>query len=215
MIIKRINESIVHVKFKTQRELTETLLRFQEHYESPKFRNKIFTLGEYRKYYCDRFGSFTYYDDNAGFNFPSITLKAFYDGLFDPLTDKEKKFLESFQNRTDDFYVIGTYCDNDAEEDYIDHELTHALFSTNKTYKKEVEKILKHIDLRRTIKGLKRIGYHEEVCFDETQAYMATGVEIFVEHKIWYSIDKVDDLRKLANKHLKRLKANQRKYFDI
>lgn len=39
----------IHVAtFDTQRELCSTFLRFQEHYESPEFRGKVFSLAEYR-----------------------------------------------------------------------------------------------------------------------------------------------------------------------
>jgi len=35
---------IVHAKFECPIEASSTFIRFQEYYESPKFRNEIFTL---------------------------------------------------------------------------------------------------------------------------------------------------------------------------
>lgn len=215
MIIKRINNNIVHVRFKTQKELAETLIRFQEYYESPKFKNKIFTLGEIRQYYCNRFGSFTYFEDTAGFNFPSSSLKPFYSGLFDPLTKGEQKFLDTFKNRPDNFYIIGTYTEEaDYETECINHELAHALYHTNPKYKKDVEKALKSTNTDRMFKGLTKIGYHLDVCLDEAHAYLATGVDVLVENKIWYCVDTADKMRKLTTKYINLLKANQIKHFD-
>jgi len=49
MKITNINNSIVRVHFETQKELTKTFIKIQEHYESPEFRGKIFTLGQFRE----------------------------------------------------------------------------------------------------------------------------------------------------------------------
>ena len=63
MKVVRVRKDIFHLKFNSQQELAETFLRFQEHYESPKYRGKVFTLGEFRKWYTDVHGSFSYYQD--------------------------------------------------------------------------------------------------------------------------------------------------------
>jgi hypothetical protein len=213
--LKRINNDIVHVKFKTQRLLSETLLRFQEYYESPKFKGKIFTLGEFRKWYGSEYGGFSFYEDVAGFNFPSYALKPFYEGLFDPLTKYESEFIEMFRNREDNFYIIGTYCEDEASEDYLDHELCHALWHTNKLYKKGVNRLLKAADLSKTIKGFtKKLGYHKDVVFDEIQAYLSTDVTMLVDRDIEYPVKKVIPLKTHANRYIRRLRSNQKKFFD-
>jgi len=56
-------------------------LRFEEYYESPRFKGRIFTFDEYRKWYVKnspkgkKTGRFTYYSDWSGFNIPSYALK--------------------------------------------------------------------------------------------------------------------------------------------
>ena len=90
-IIKhKVADGIYLLRFKTQYELTSTFLRVQEHYESPQFHGRIFTLEQYMDWYVARYGSFSYYQDWSGFNVPSTAFQPFYDGKFDPLTEKEK-----------------------------------------------------------------------------------------------------------------------------
>jgi len=90
--------------FPTQRDVTLTLLRFQEHYESPKFRGKIFSLEEFKRWYVAnspngiKTGEFTYYTDWNGFNIPSYVLQPFRDGKFNPLSEQERKFLDIFKD---------------------------------------------------------------------------------------------------------------------
>jgi len=51
MVIEKrdLSDKIHLMIFDNQKELTTTFLRFQEHYESPKFRGKIFSLKEFIK----------------------------------------------------------------------------------------------------------------------------------------------------------------------
>ena len=91
--IKQQPFSSVWVSADSQEELGNTFIRFQEHYENPHFKNQIFTLGQIRSWYSNTYGADTYQNDWSGFNFPSIILKPFREGLFDPLTDEEKALL--------------------------------------------------------------------------------------------------------------------------
>ena len=58
---RKIGNNIYLLMFENQFELCSTMLRFQEYYESPKFKNKIFTLEEYKKWYSKGNKKFTYY----------------------------------------------------------------------------------------------------------------------------------------------------------
>ncbi|MEK7106247.1 MAG: ABC transporter ATP-binding protein, partial [Patescibacteria group bacterium] len=69
--------SIYLVEAPTQYALASTFLRFQEHYESPKFRGQFFSLEEFMDWYAEEYGNFTYYKDWTGFNIPSYILKSF------------------------------------------------------------------------------------------------------------------------------------------
>ena len=72
MKVMRPRDQIIHLKFKRKKDLTQTMLRFQEHFESPKFRNKFFSLEEFKAWYITTTpnNKFTYYSDWSGFNFP-------------------------------------------------------------------------------------------------------------------------------------------------
>src|ERR1700730_3525707 len=92
-----IGKGIYLLRFKTQYQLTATFLRVQEHYESPRFHGRIFSLEQYMDWYASRYGNFTYYQDWAGFNVPSTALQPFYEGKFDPLSEKEMQLLGVFK----------------------------------------------------------------------------------------------------------------------
>src|SRR5882757_828898 len=97
-IIKhKVADGIYLLRFKTQYELTSTFLRVQEHYESPEFHGRIFSLEQYMDWYAEQYGNFTYYQDWSGFNVPSTAFAPFYAGAFDPLTRKERRLLRFFE----------------------------------------------------------------------------------------------------------------------
>lgn len=207
MGMEELIKDVFNTNFPAQFELASTFLRFQEYYESPEFRGKIFALEEFKKWYIanspkgKETGEFTYYEDWSGFNVPSYTLEPFYDGKFDPLTNKEQNLLDSFKGRREKrFYIIGT-CGK--EKNSLKHEMAHGLFYTNPEYKKEVLEVLKTVD-QSVIKSIENFfsasrGYHPDVWIDETHAYLVTDL---------YSLEKMGiDTKKLkkANRKLNRI----------
>lgn len=170
-IKKQIFNSFL-VSADTQKELGQTMMRFQEYYENPFWQGKIFTTKEFLNWYKEEYGAKTYYKDWHGFNFPSHVLQPFKDGLFNPLTKKEKELLRFFKNKKGKFYIIGA-----NQKDVLEHELCHALYFTNKKYKELINKfILKN---KKQIKNLEeyliKLGYHKSVILDEIQAYILDG----------------------------------------
>lgn len=179
MKLHKITSNIIHVKFKSQIEMCETFCRFQEHYESPEFRGKIFTLGQYREWYSEHYGSWSYYTDWNGFNIPDYVLNPFKQGLFDPLSEKEKNFLERFRYRKGKFYIIGTY---DSLPEALNHEIAHALYYLDEEYKKEVDQIISKADKIAPAwiafeNFLLEKGYTAEVIDDEIQAFLSSNTE--------------------------------------
>lgn len=150
-------------------ELADSMMRFQEHYENPFWKGKIFTIGQFKKWYSSKYGFDSYRFDWVGFNFPSNTLNPFKEGLFDPLTPNEKIIVDYFRYRSDDFYVIGS-----NKKDVLKHELCHALYYNSKKYKNEINDLFNKNKnkLNKPIKHLIKIGYHKDVIFDELQAYI-------------------------------------------
>jgi hypothetical protein len=162
-----IAEGVFLVRFDTQYALASTFLRIQEHYESSRFRNRVFSLEQYMDWYAERFGAFTYYEDWSGFNVPSTALDPFYAGEFDPLLEKEQRFLRLFRNERRPFYVIGISDDEDLK-----HELVHALFSTRPAYRRAVRAAMRGYDTSALEKRLAAMGYHRSVLPDEVNAYL-------------------------------------------
>jgi hypothetical protein len=175
MRVEQIDDNIYNLIMNTQSILCRTFMRFQEHYESPKYKGEIFSRREFKEWYKRDRGSdiFTYEVDWTGFNFPSWVLKPFYEGKFDPLLDCEKKLLEQFEHIKDErFYVIGTLpCDKEI----LIHEIAHGLWDCNEQYREEQQFIIdfhhiKPVDKLR--EHLIVMGYCQEVIEDEVHAYL-------------------------------------------
>jgi hypothetical protein len=164
----RIAKGIYLLRFENQYQLAATFLRVQEHYESPRFHGRIFTLEQYMDWYVARYGSFSYYQDWSGFNVPSTAFQPFYDGKFDPLTEKEKRLLGLFKGLRERFYVIGIYGHGQS----LTHELAHALFFVDTAYREAVRKAMRGYNTSRLEKQLADAGYARHVIPDEVQAYL-------------------------------------------
>ncbi len=206
--LRELAPGVFHLVFATQEEVASTFLRFQEHYESPEFRGKIFTLDEYKAWYIRTMGGFTYYQDWAGFNFPSRVLEPFYEGKFDPLTEKEKSLLELFRPyRGTRFYIIATF-DGAGELGTVHHETAHAFYYMNDAYHREVDEVLATLDQGPIHDWFRRsAGYHESVFQDETHAYLINGVESLARAGIDLSPYRVaiDRLHEIFNRHFDSL----------
>jgi hypothetical protein len=177
--VEKINvlENIALLVFENQFELTSTFLRFQEHYESPEFRGKIFTLDEYKDWYTKQKGKFSYYTDWNGFNIPSYVLTPFVEGKFNPLSNKELHLINLLKEAKDPFYIIGIHkeLESSRKSQNLKHEVAHGLFYTNPEYKRNIQKILSEYDLTDLKQWLKSTGgYHDEVLDDECHAYSLT-----------------------------------------
>lgn len=197
-IKKQIFNSVL-VSASSSSELAEAFMRFQEYYENPFWQEKIFTIGQFKNWYSENYGGDTYRHDWHGFNIPSSVLIPFKKGLFDPLTKLEKGLLDFFKYRNDDFYIIGA-----NEDDVLKHELCHALYYTNKNYKKEIDEVLnlnkKQINLAE--KHLVKKGYSKKVIYDEIQAYILDG-DYFEENKINLPLALKNDIIKIFKKYSK------------
>ena len=182
---REVVKNVFLVNFSTQYELASTFLRFQEYYESPKFKGKIFTVKQFKKWYvknspqAKKKRRFTYYGEWNGFNIPSHILGPFYKGLFDPLDKKEKLLLGLFRRmRRKRFYIIGA-CKGD--KNILKHEIAHGLFYTNLAYRKKVLGIVKQLD-RKSRRGIEKYllnsgGYDKLVVADETNSYLITELD--------------------------------------
>jgi hypothetical protein len=143
MKIKEILPQIFLVTENKSEELCKIFVRFQEHYESPEFRGKYFSLNQYKKWYIKnsavgkKTGKFSYYNDWGGFNIPSYVLEPFYEGKFGKLSAREAKLLAYFNKyRGQKFYIIGSQPKNQR---VLYHEISHGLWYVNDKYKQKAE----------------------------------------------------------------------------
>ena len=176
---KEISDNIFHLEFPTTHLMCSTLIRFQEHYECPKYKDKVFSLEEYMDWYADKNVDFTYFQDVAGFNLPSSTLDKFYAGEFDPLTKKEQKVLDIFKEIEEPYYIIATSTDSATQENDLIHEISHGLYHVNEEYYKEVKRVLKGEDLGDIYEWFKEKGYHKAHFLDEAHALFMEDCKSF------------------------------------
>lgn len=202
MVVKsRVASGIFLLRFRTQYQLAATFLRVQEHYESPRFHGRVFSLEQYMDWYAERYGNFTYYQDWSGFNVPSTALQPFYAGRFDPLSEKEKQLLGMFRSVRRRFYVIGVVGRGGGS---LTHELAHALFFIDAVYRKAVQRAMLAYDSSTLEQQLSKAGYARHVIQDETQAYLVAP-----SRKLGTGLRQLEPLRRelrtLFRKHAKGL----------
>ena len=148
-------------------------LRFQEHYESPRFKGTIFTWAQYVAWYKSARGSFSYPFDWAGYNFPGHILTPFRQGAFDPLTRREQAMLKALEGVTDQDYVIGSL---GSDLGSLKHELAHAFWHLDADYRSQVQAVLAGGDYRSQEAALAEgDGYDPSVFQDEIQACAVEG----------------------------------------
>jgi hypothetical protein len=199
---REIYKDIYHVSFDSQEELAMTFLRFQEHYESPNFRGRYFSLNEYKTWYAQQNGSFSYVEDWSGFNVPSYILEPFRFGLFGELSNLEAKFLSVFDDTDRRYYIIGTNDDGAT----LDHEICHALFYVDNLYRESVEAIIKANKdaLSPLFNQILSLGYHEAVLIDEANAYLCANPDWIEEQGVMVDHNLVKQLQQLRDEALNR-----------
>ena len=202
MKITKVIDRVFHVNCNTQRELTQLFIRLEEHYESPQFKGKIFTLGEYRAWYAKEYGAWTYYTDWDGFNIPGSGTVPFRTGLFDPLSAEEKLLLGLIPHQMEEYYIIGTY-GNDTET--LDHEIAHAMYSIDPEYKSEVNRIIQQYKLKELKTFLLSMGYHKDVLNDECNAYLAINADYLDKEEVSYSKKLASKLNKLYTTYYSKI----------
>lgn len=190
---KEILKNVIHLSFDTQYEVTSTMLRVQEFYESPypEIKDQIFTLQDYIDLYTENKGNFTYYEDWSGFNIPGEYVSKFFRN-FIHLSNKEKQIHEvvkPYISSGEKYYLIAS-CEGD--ESVLDHEIAHALWYLDEDYKKEVSEYVKNNFPESVLsifkKELLEKGYCEEVLDDEIQAYLTTSEPSYLEAWDFYNM---------------------------
>ncbi len=184
MKIQSTKNNIIVLKEDNQYKLAATFMRMQEYYESPKFRQQSIDLEEYMDWYAEEYGNFTYTSDWNGFNVPGNIVRQFFNLHADSLSKKElnlRDLLSTYIQSEEKFYVIGIH----KEQNYFEHEYSHAYYYLNSEYKTEMDKQL--IELGIEFKShvnnvLSKEGYHDAVYDDEAVAYLATSTMPYISN---------------------------------
>ena len=189
--LKEIAPKVFHVSVKDSYDLAMLFLRAQEFYESPikQIRGKQFTILEFMKLYSKQYGrgSFSYPVDWAGFNIPGTIIKKVYTdkAAVKDYNDYDETLLTIHEKIEDllekeepffDYYLIGSL---PKDISTINHELAHAFFHLNSTYRKESLSIIYKLSdsiQKKITKHLIALGYSSSVFSDETQAYICGDV---------------------------------------
>jgi hypothetical protein len=189
----QVLDGLFQFEFDNQYELTSTMMRLQEFYESPYkgIRGEYFTLEDYMDVYAKNFGNFTYTSDWIGFNVPGHIVEKFLEVYSGKLLTKEEHFVDALHgilnehNYPKRFYVIASPAPNsDLGKDVLAHETAHGLYYLNREYKMEMNEVLDNINVR-TFKNISKVlldkGYAKPLVRDEMQAYFSTSEMVQLE----------------------------------
>lgn len=193
-----LNGNILIVKYYDENELAEAFMRVQEHYENPDLKGKIFTGGQLKEWYKNKFGKWDYAERWSGFNAPIKYFKPFFEGLFSPLYKTEQEFIDLVARLKKQVrYVIGiSYSDLDFDNTRK-HEIAHGMFHTNLQYRKKVTKIVKSYDNANLEKFILDMGYDKSVLIDEINSYVVADSEYLDDNRVGYNSLLKKDLQDL------------------
>lgn len=181
--IKEVKPNVFAVIVKDKYDRAMLFCRAQEYYESPspKFRGKNFSIWGYMKWYHNQNGNgFSYGNDWSGFNIPLKTIRECYNKLTKPENPYDKvmdQILAKLRSVSNDGYIIAA---KDARGETFKHEVCHALYHTNKNYKKQMDAFTKGLPQKyyNVLKNnLLEMGYAQKVIDDEIQAYLQYGYD--------------------------------------
>jgi hypothetical protein len=182
--LSEVRPNIFFLNFDDHYQLAMHFVRYQEFYESPNsiFRGQSFTLIDFMEWYSEAYGDgiFTYPQDWEGFNIPSNIIPDVQRARIKDFNKYDEEMIRAWtecRNRCKgDFYIIGAV----GESSVLDHEIAHGLYYTNVQYNLKAHKLYEELpqDIQdKMCEVLISLGYASKVLEDETQAYLATGID--------------------------------------
>ena len=185
---------MIMIGFPNRRELTMTMGRAQEFYESgnPRLRNKIFTQEQFLDAFTDEDGDVSYFKSWSGFNVPGDKLDEFAYHFSD-LTDREHRLMDMVRRATNDrdnlpYYVIAARQDDVLT---MQHEIAHAMFYLDDAYRKAATRLVRQMDkkLRGEMEAVfKEWGYARSVWVDELNAYLSTSPISYMRKRVGLNV---------------------------
>lgn len=201
--ISKLQNNIVEVRFKDSFTLCYCTYLFSHYYEDPNFKGKIFTRQELDSFYLSTKGNENWWKKQwAGSNLPDYIFKPFIEGAFKELNAFELDLIELVKSLKEPYYVIMT---SDDSLNARDHEIAHALWYTNNSYKTEVLAVLDEYkeEYNKVSAAILNSGYDSSVILDECHAYMGVYYSVF---KARYKIELPEEL-------VQKLTAIFKRYF--
>jgi len=196
-----IGGNIYLIESRNRQDLADMFMRFQEYYESPVFKGRVFGVEDFKNWYARKFGSFTYCQDWDGFNIPGTVLAPFKNGDFNPLTSHEQRLINLCGGIDDNSYIIGVTPSAEYFKETVQHEFVHGAFHVNSEYKTEVINCISDFNVRPVYKGLARMGYCDDVLIDETNAYVLVEPDTIQQYSSVGSTKKLrEQLDKISQK---------------
>jgi hypothetical protein len=171
--------SYLTILFDSRKEMTLTLCRMAEFYESvkPEINGKFFTLEQFIDSHTSSNGDCTYFSEWEGFNIPKESLDKFFSLYRGHETSRESK-IKTLLHQYNPKYIIAI--DPSSDISTLLHEKCHAHYSLSPMYKVRVNELLEHVTSAQYYiikESLMNEGYSEQVIEDEIQAYFATSTD--------------------------------------
>ena len=170
---KKLNDSILEIRFANSYELCHNTYLFSHHYEDAEWQGKVFTRAELDEYYEKTHDDAHWWKKRwAGSNIPDYAFDRFLAGDFLNLSDFERDLVDRVRVMKKPYYVIMTsydamYC--------REHEIAHAMWHTNKEYRDKAQSWIESWRaaglLVEAEKALVKVGYSESVMLDELHVF--------------------------------------------
>jgi hypothetical protein len=220
MQVNKLGSNILLFTTKSQKELAITFFRMQEHYESQnkKLFRKPFDVFTFLDEMMDKKGHINYFSYWAGFNFPDTNFEDWRNAI-DQVTPYEQEFIKNVDDLIDvthPYYLIGAL---KGDKETINHEISHALYYLNPAYREEAEILIYEMinlfpdEYKKIKKHLMKMGYNENVVWDEIQAYFGAEKLDYLADEFSVNFTKHSRIRKnpikfsdLVNKQRKLLR---------
>lgn len=195
MIFTKLFDNVFLVTADTKTELAKVFVRMQGCVDSSEFRDKIFSVAEYEKWFMAD-GKYDLYNAFLGYNIPNYIIDLFDNGNFKNISDDEQWLLDNIKKNKPrgPYYIIGYIKGHIAT---LKHELAHALYYLNSSYKNEAAIIVRGFTTNTSLDCLgklsaffKQLKYNEAIYTDEIHAYLVAA-ETLKQLNVWDNVAQV------------------------
>jgi hypothetical protein len=184
--VKEISSNMYHVIYDSQGSMNKAFMRPYGYYFGP-FQGKTFSHKEYKDYYKSKYNKIYNRQKRLAFFLPSYALNQFYTDQFEGISKDEKELLDKIKDARDAvryhtpvYYVIATL--EGVPKYKLRHVAAHGLKHLYPDYWEKVKLILNCMRLNEAEEFLrKKIGYPDSVMWDEINAHIVEGDEMFEE----------------------------------